>query len=379
MHSIGSEDHSFDALLHEVYEAALQPALLRSVMPKVCDWLECESSHLGAWDGRHNSMTFSIMPPEYAHVEKLYAEHYWSVDIRRPVMEAKGMAGLMDACHHYYDDRTAGRSEFYQDLLIPQLDARYGAGGLLVKEDDRIVFIVYNRSAARGEFNDDIMARMRRLTPHLQRTLRLMRSHDELRQATEVGGAALKSLSQGLLLLNRERQIQYANDFAEQLMQEGQACAASFGRWVQGPQSRIRVNELCAQVLRTGVPQSFSERVWLADGREDVYCFTIRAVATENLSKTRLWVHADLVVNITRSRADAPPSIAQFNGWFGLSPAEARLARALAAGSTIEQYVRESAIKASTARTQVRALLEKTQTASLQGLMAVLGRLPSAG
>jgi PAS domain-containing protein len=294
------------------------------------------------------------------------------------VMEAKGIAGVMDACQYYYDDRTVGRSEFYQDFLVPQLDARYGAGGLLVKEKERMVFVVYNRSATRGVFTDEIMARMKRLTPHLQRALRLMQSHDRLRQAAEVGGAALKSLSQGLILLNRERQILFANDFAEQVMQEGDACAASFGRWVQGPQSQIRVSELCAQVLRTGVPQSFSERVLLADGREDVYCFTICAVATENIAKAKLWVNSDLVVNITRSRADVPPSIAQFHGWFGLSPAEARLARALAGGSTVDQYVRESAIKESTARTQVRALLQKTQTASLQALMAVLGRLPSA-
>jgi len=333
-----SEDAAFETLLHEVYDAALAPEHLRVVMPKVCEWLDCDSSHLGAWDQRHERMTFSIMPPELAQVERLYAEHFWRVDIRRPVMEAKASPGLMQACQHYYDERTVGRSEFYQDLLIPHVDARYGAGGLLDKQSDRMVFIVYNRSKDRGEFSDEIMGRINRITPHLQRMIKLMRGSDAIRQAADSGAEALRCLAQGLLLLDRDGHILFANELAEQTLREGRACAARGRRWVQGKDSDASVSELCARVMRTGVPQSFTERVALPSGQVDSYCFTISAVMQEHVSSKRLWLQADLVVNFTRTRADEAPSFEQFNGWFGLTPAEVRLAQALAGGQTVEQY-----------------------------------------
>jgi PAS domain-containing protein len=373
---LGAEEAAFESLLHDVYEAALAPEHLRAVMPKVCEWLECDSSHLGSWDHRHERMTFSIMPPELAHAERLYGEHFWRVDIRRPVMEAKASPGLMQACQHYYDERTVGRSEFYQDLLIPHLDARYGAGGLLDKQSDRIVFIVYNRSKARGEFSDEIMARINRITPHLQRTIKLMRGTDTIRQAAESGAEALRCLSQGLLLLDRDGNILFANELAEQVLREGRVCAARGQRWVQGKDSDVSVSELSARVMRTGIPQSFNERVALPNGQVDTYCFTISAIMHEHMSRERFWLQADLVVNFTRTCAGEAPSFEQFNGWFGLTPAEVRLAQALTEGQTVEQYALQCGIKSSTARTQVRALLEKTQRDSLQALMALLGRLP---
>jgi DNA-binding CsgD family transcriptional regulator len=374
----GKDEAAFESLLHEIYEAALAPEHLRALMPRVCDWLECDWSHLGSWDHRHESMTFSIMPTHLEHVERLYAEHFWRVDIRRPVMEARGIPGHMDACQYYYDDRTVGRSEFYQDLLIPHLDARYGAGGLLDKQADRFVFIVYNRSKARGEFSDEAMGRIHRITPHLQRMIKLMRQTDTIRQAANTGAQALKALSQGLLLLDRDGAILFVNDLAEQVLRDGRACSVRGERWVQGKDSDVPVSELCARVMRTGVPQSFTERVALPDGQVDTFCFTISAIMPERMGRTRFWLQADLVVNFTRTRSDDTPSFEQLHGWFGLTPAEVRLAQSLAEGKTVEQYAQQFGIKASTARTQVRSVLDKTQRESLQALMSLFGRLPSS-
>lgn len=374
----GKNEAAFEVLLHEVYEAALAPERLRVLMPKVCEWLECDSSHLGSWDHRHESMTFSIMPPALAEAERLYIDHYWRVDIRRPVMEAKAIPGYMDACQYYYDERTVGRSEFYQDLLIPHLDARYGAGGLLDKQSDRFVFVVYNRSKARGEFSDDNMAKINRVTPHLQRMIKLMRSTDTIRLAAQSGAEALRCLSQGLLLLDRDGIILFANELAEQVLRDGRACAAKGHRWVQGKDSEVSVSELRARVIRTGIPQSFTERVSLPTGQVDTFCFTISAVSHEHMARTRFWLQADLVVNFTRTRSDDAPSFEQLNGWFGLTPAETRLAQSLAEGKTVEQHALQFGIKASTARTQVRALLDKTQRDSLQALMSLFGRLPGS-
>ena len=62
---------------------------------------------------------------------------------------------------------------------------------------------------------------------------------------------------------------------------------------------------------------------------------------------------------------------------FSLTPAESRLARALALGASSEHYAQEHNLSINTVRTQIRALLAKTGEDSLQGLLRLLSVLPA--
>ena len=62
---------------------------------------------------------------------------------------------------------------------------------------------------------------------------------------------------------------------------------------------------------------------------------------------------------------------------FRLTPAEARLARALACGETLEEYVETSGAKMSTIRTQLRAAFVKTRTDRQSELVRLLQNLPA--
>lgn len=55
-------------------------------------------------------------------------------------------------------------------------------------------------------------------------------------------------------------------------------------------------------------------------------------------------------------------SVRQLISMFSLSAAEARLARALCHGETLEQYAEAQGVKVSTLKTQLRAVFNKTQT-----------------
>jgi len=69
-------------------------------------------------------------------------------------------------------------------------------------------------------------------------------------------------------------------------------------------------------------------------------------------------------------------SAAQLIETFGFTPAEARLARALAAGQSVEGYSQQHALKISTVRTHLRALLAKTGAVKQAGLLQLLATLP---
>lgn len=69
-------------------------------------------------------------------------------------------------------------------------------------------------------------------------------------------------------------------------------------------------------------------------------------------------------------------SVRQLIAMFRLSAAEARLARALCHGETLEQYADAQGVKISTLKTQLRAVFAKTQTDRQVTLVNLIGGIP---
>ena len=69
-------------------------------------------------------------------------------------------------------------------------------------------------------------------------------------------------------------------------------------------------------------------------------------------------------------------SVRQLIALFGLSPAEARLARALCHGETLEEYAEAQSVKLPTVKTQLRAVFAKTQTDRQVVLVSLISSIP---
>jgi DNA-binding CsgD family transcriptional regulator len=72
----------------------------------------------------------------------------------------------------------------------------------------------------------------------------------------------------------------------------------------------------------------------------------------------------------------AAPDTGLIRSLFGLSPGEARVARAIAQGRTIDQIAEESGVSRETVRTQVKAILAKTGTSRQAEMALLLAGLP---
>lgn len=69
-------------------------------------------------------------------------------------------------------------------------------------------------------------------------------------------------------------------------------------------------------------------------------------------------------------------SAQQLISLFGLSPAEARLARALCHGETLEEYAEAQSVKLPTVKTQLRAVFAKTHTDRQVALVNLIAGIP---
>jgi DNA-binding CsgD family transcriptional regulator len=76
--------------------------------------------------------------------------------------------------------------------------------------------------------------------------------------------------------------------------------------------------------------------------------------------------------------ADAPP-VELVQALFDLTPAEARVARGLAGGKTVEDLATDGKVSANTVRVQVRGVLEKTGCHRQTDVVALLAGLSLPG
>ena len=94
------------------------------------------------------------------------------------------------------------------------------------------------------------------------------------------------------------------------------------------------------------------------DMRADV--MMVAHVVPIRLSARDIFVRCAAVVVLTPVALPQAPPVELVQSLFDLTPAEARVARSLAAGKTVDDIAADGGTSANTIRTQVRGVLEKT-------------------
>lgn len=130
--AVGSFDQ-WDALIGELYESVLDPDSIITALGKIDQWMGSSFCHLLAWDERSRSTRLNVLTNEAIDPDVLvkYSAYYGAIDPRREFSLTQP-PGRVYACHDYFDERFVGKSEFYQDLLIPG-GARYVLGAYLFR------------------------------------------------------------------------------------------------------------------------------------------------------------------------------------------------------------------------------------------------------
>jgi DNA-binding CsgD family transcriptional regulator len=160
---------------------------------------------------------------------------------------------------------------------------------------------------------------------------------------------------------------------------------------VVDPRRRILLaNRACEEILRTGgcLMRRSGRLVGRGAEVDDALEGMLRRLGPARAAVGRIGGLFTVGVALSRSRrafllllADAQRPIAcavdDIGHLFSLSPAEARLAYALASGRTLEQHAAASAVALSTVRTQLRYVLRKLSLHRQTDLVRVIAGLPA--
>ena len=230
---------------------------------------------------------------------------------------------------------------------------------------------------------------MRFVLPHLQRALELGERLEANRRSTQITLSALEVLPAGIGIVDAELKIEFVNDIARkyligtqtELYSRHSGPQASSGVFLAAlsPDTAKRLRRLVASVVAGGSGGSLCLN---PPGRPAIAMLvaplplTLRDEVTSGAYGAKHERHA-LVVMRPLGLA-ASPAAGTLSSLFGLTRAEEAVAMALAGGATAQEVADQRGVSLVTIRSQVRTILEKSDSENLRDLeraMATLGAL----
>ncbi len=229
------------------------------------------------------------------------------------------------------------------------------------------------REPESGPFPDRSRALLEAALPHIESACRLSAQAFLHRECLSIASEALESLSVGMLAVRPDGELLCCNREARSMLERAGTLALVSGRALpSNPALRPRFSEALAECAGAGHPATL-----LLPGRDGPgsrCCATLRPLG-ERSGSSRSSGALILLSPVGRSRVATAAQIMQA---FGMTPAEARLARAVASGETLEEYAEGNGIKISTVKTQLRSALAKAGADRQATLARAILSVPAA-
>jgi DNA-binding CsgD family transcriptional regulator len=258
------------------------------------------------------------------------------------------------------DERSMDRDAYYTKYLRP-LGLRYFMSGKLADTADTHAIMSIQRSQREGHVTNGDVERMRRLLPHLRL------AHDvstRLKEALERSGAleqALDWLADGALIVRADGKVIYANGAAQAIARRRDGIGVVQGQIeVRSGGARAQFVAALGDIVRMSRAETTATMHDFAIEREGAPPYL---VSVRPLMRDRHRSAPALAIVFVRDplRRDAS-TVDLLREIFGLTEAEASLARALQGGTPLAAYARANRLSLNTVYTHLRHLKEKTRT-----------------
>jgi DNA-binding CsgD family transcriptional regulator len=355
-------------LVDRIYECAFVPDLWPEILAELAQlggalsgWLCISNGNVIGWAASSEEARADLRP---------LMESGWIPRSQRfnRQLRAKQTGFIPDTA--LYDSLEEMRNDpAYRDMLYPRgMGWASGTAIALPTGDDMLIAL--ERAYDQGSASSAELAALNAVHSHLARAsfvaarLRLERA----RAATQI----LVLLGIPALVFAENGKVLAANQLIEAL--------SDFILW--GATDRIALRDAGADALlraaiatvdRDDTPSVRSFPIRNSDSAMIAHVVPIRGSARDIFSRCAAML---MLTPVTRPEA---PSVELIRSLFDLTPAEARIARGLAAGQTVKDLAADSGTSANTVRTHVNAVLTKTGYSRQSDVVALLSGLRPPG
>jgi DNA-binding CsgD family transcriptional regulator len=352
-------------LVDRIYECSIVPELWPDVLHEVGRIAEAGAS-LFITNADVTSWTASKIAHE-ATEQFVKEGWFWRGQIIARLFAARHAGFLTDLDVFTRDELD--QEPIYRDMWRPR-GVGWGVGTAIPIPTGEKVTLVLTRRTERGPVERPVVQKLDELRPHLARSA-LLSARLQLERA-RIASATLATLGLPALVLDEQGKVLAANSLIEAL--------TGYVQW--RAQDRVSLKDRAAdQLLRDAIAN-----IDLAGGTS-VRSFPVRDTGAEammvahvipiRLSARDIFVRCAAALVLTPVTLPQAPPVELVQSLFDLTPAEARVARGLASGKTVEDIATDGGISPNTIRTHVRGVLEKTGCNRQVDIVALLTAISS--
>ncbi len=369
----------FSTVVGKIYDAAVERDRWPAALHAICGFANAKTAVLMSYD------VFDKTPPwqlEIGHGEywtKLYHEKFYALN---PFMDD---VTVMDSGEQIYASgrphySTLFESEFYNGWLKPQglIDATL----LVVERSMNNMTTLSNiRSDSQGRFDDETIARIRLLYPHLRRAVLIGRAFEEQRRRLTDDAAVLDSLAAGMFLLSAKGELVQANAAGEAMLAARSPLRIRNGRLDLAVPAANRALQAALAAGREGDVglggrgTSIPLRSEVGAGGEIVlHLLPLNAVRQQSIDAER---GAAFVLFVRRIDRDDVAAIATFGERFGLTAQEARVLQTVVEVGGVPPAADVLGLSPTTVRTHVTRIFDKSGVRRQADLIRLLMEMKS--
>jgi len=365
-----TEDEA-EALVTEIYDAALNQALWVPVMNRMADLVGG-----GATIFIRKDLSTGQGSGLFGRISETQFTDYFGYFARRNPLAAAVAdmpAGSFLIDWQVMPKAKLMRSEYYNDFLLPR-DIHAVLGLMAWRNEQDVAIISLTRSPRRSDYQTEDAERLAPFMPHIRRAVALTRRLPSRLSYAPDFDVLIDTWQEGLLLLGEARRVLYANQAAERLLarQDGLRLTRGVLSAFDPAAARRLAAAIDAAVLdgpaqgrSLAVPRQTGQRPYavlvMPSGRPGCFLYPpgVRVIVT--------------VSDLDASRRPAPELLREV---FGLSPMQATVAALLAEGREVKEIAAELGVSTFTVRRHLADVMEKTETTRQAQLVRLLSRLP---
>lgn len=379
----------YDELVELIYQIPLSQDNWFSFAKKLLTILQASYVHIQAIDFSHQVLSFSngvgILPLNaYARAELDYLRYPTEADPRWGKFLDPQRRGWYQ-CHTHVSEDFVEKSDLYQKILLP-INLRYVATHELILDENLCVFWSVSTSQQRQPLDQEELAFLDQLIPHLKRIVIAQRHLYEFSLDNIIGYNLIDKLNQPIMLLNLSGQVVHNNPMMLSFLQENECVQIVDQRLILPEHDQIQFLEKLYQIeeafrYKQAQLQQYKDINFSITGTESRLSCTINLLASEKemsffgirplvmLSFDEVQVRSTNDQDIHKKYHLNHNYIKQI---YNLTKRELELCDLFVNGMNLEQIAQQTYLTRSSVRTYLRNIFVKMQCNSQVELMQLL-------
>lgn len=335
-------------IIDRIYECSVAPELWPDVL---LDVAHATDSQGGLLFSAHRTL-FWTASRNIRDVFSDYVTDGWFARCSRRVCLMSQIQPSFFGELDFWSEEEVDRDPIYRDFFRPRGLGWSAGTALRIPTGDNIVFSI-ERAFDLGPVEQKHVERLNALRPHLARSA-LVSSRLGLQRAR---GAAetLTALNLPAVLVDDAGRVVEANDLVGGLGDSVRIGAAGRISLVDARANEMLIAAMAAlEVGPDAAPSTFPVRDAVGKATAVLHVMPIRRSAHD------IFGQSYALLMLTPVTSDRAPSVELMRSLFDLTVSEARVARGLAQGQSLEEIAVDGAVAITTVRSQLRRVLEKT-------------------